>query len=179
VKNTNGFTLLELLVVVSIISMLSSVVLASVNKARSKAKDIKTIAEMMRFRTDAELISGEVGGVYWMYSESPYFYWHICNASNYGLPQDNRGGPYEDLLLGNLTLYQIDEYQDFVVQGDPQTGQFNRISCHDEKIDSYVLQVPLTNSTPSKPRFWCIDSAGASHFTPTPLAPYQYECPAS
>lgn len=39
IKNNKGFTLIELLVVVAVISLLSSIVFASLSSARSKSKD--------------------------------------------------------------------------------------------------------------------------------------------
>ena len=57
-KTENGFTLIELLVVISIIGVLSSVVLASLNSARNKAKDaaikqdLRQIATLMALNYD-------------------------------------------------------------------------------------------------------------------------------
>lgn len=46
----SGFTLIELLVVIAIISLLSTVVLASLNSARARARDTKRAAEVVQIK---------------------------------------------------------------------------------------------------------------------------------
>jgi prepilin-type N-terminal cleavage/methylation domain-containing protein len=55
-KNTErGFTLIELLVVIAIIGILSSVVMASLNGARTKASDVDVRATMKQIGSQAEI----------------------------------------------------------------------------------------------------------------------------
>ncbi len=56
-----GFTLVELIVVIGIISLLSSIVLASLGNARAKARDARRLADMHNIRTALELYKSTYG----------------------------------------------------------------------------------------------------------------------
>ncbi|MDB4992283.1 MAG: gspG [Parcubacteria group bacterium] len=60
-KQNRAFTLIELLVVIAIIGLLSSVVLASLNSARSKARDARRISDLHQIQTALETYYDKVG----------------------------------------------------------------------------------------------------------------------
>jgi len=54
-RKEQGFTLIELLVVIAIIGILSSVVLASLNTAREKSRDVRRITDVKQIQLALEL----------------------------------------------------------------------------------------------------------------------------
>jgi len=67
----HGFTLIELLVVIAIIGILASVVLASLNTARSKGSDAAIKSNINNARAQAELY----------YDSYPNAYTNVCTAA--------------------------------------------------------------------------------------------------
>lgn len=56
-KKNQGFTLIEMLVVVAVIGILSSVLLTALGPSKEKAKDARIIQEVNQARTIAELLN--------------------------------------------------------------------------------------------------------------------------
>jgi len=63
-EKNKGFTLIELLVVIAIIGTLASVVLASLNTARGKARDAKRASDMHQVQSALQL--------YWLDNDGTY-----------------------------------------------------------------------------------------------------------
>lgn len=72
-NNQKGFTLIELLVVVGIVSLLSSVIFASLSSARAKARDVRRISDMKAMQTAIEL--AKTSGI-----QLPSSYTYMSNA---------------------------------------------------------------------------------------------------
>jgi type IV pilus assembly protein PilA len=60
-NRSKGFTLIELLVVIAIIGILSAIVLASLNTARTKGSDAATQSDLSTVQTEAEIFYGGTG----------------------------------------------------------------------------------------------------------------------
>lgn len=59
-----GFTLIELLVVIAIISLLASIILASLGQSRTKATISATNSAVLQYRNALELYAADNGGLY-------------------------------------------------------------------------------------------------------------------
>lgn len=94
-----GFTLIELLVVIAIIGILSSVVLASLNSARTKGRDARRISDLKQLQLALEL-------------------YYDANSSAYPIDETPAGEVVEGNALGALTPNYIS-----VLPDDPTTGR--------------------------------------------------------
>jgi len=98
-----GFTLVELLVVISVIGLLASIVFISLNGAKKKARDIRRVANLKMICTALEAYYIENG-------HYPY-----VGCSHDGESFDSHCGVYRDAKLDNDEIFDV--LQPFLVPG--------------------------------------------------------------
>lgn len=88
-RKVAGFTLIELLVVIAVIGILASVVMASLNSARAKARDARKIADFKNISTALQLYQDTYGRM-----PPSYF--------TYGTNNEGEGGGNYELSMQDL-----------------------------------------------------------------------------
>lgn len=140
-KKFRGFTLIELLVVIAIIGILSAVVLASLNTARSKGSDAAVMADLTGIRTQAAI--------------------YFTDHNNYGSDTLAQTTCDKGVFTDTTVINQM--------AGAVKANGGNALSCQiSANGAAYAISSQLVATTPTM--FFCVDSTGVSTTTTAAVA---------
>ena len=127
-----GMTLVELLIVITIIGVLATIILSSVSTSRARAYDSKVKQQLWSFRSAAEI---------YFNSQNPVNYGPVvpvCNAGIFAEMSPDLGSPGIYIVATNLPT--------------------NTITVCGSSGSAYAVKASLYSSN----QYWCVDSKGTA-----------------
>ncbi|MGB4076812.1 MAG: type II secretion system protein [Minisyncoccia bacterium] len=152
-----GFTLIELLVVIAIIGILSSVVLASLNTARSKGTDAKIQSEIRSVQVNAEIYYDNYGNKY----QTTGLAITACT-----------GGTAQTTLFNSATNPNVTQIISDMILAN---ATYDPVCGITATGDAYAMFHRLTS--PTTATYFCVDSTGRATTTTNALSASITVCP--
>lgn len=147
--------MIELLVVVAIIGILASVVLASLNSARSKGADAVVKANLANARSQAEIV----------YEFNVSSYSGVCTNGNVGaIGQKGIGAQV-------LSAAKATGLGSYATNPTTPGGTLTTATCNDS-VGAWAAEAPLKTAG----QMWCVDNTGRSRQTAASIG-LTYVCP--
>lgn len=144
---SGGFSLIELLIVITIIGVLSTIILGSVSNSRARAYDSKVKQQLSSFRAAAEM---------YFLNQLPNGYGPETSDCGTGLFNDvnpENGAPGLYIAAGNLPDFTQ------VICGSSDSG--------------FAVKATLYSGN----EYWCVDNNGASRAISGPIGSSATYCP--
>ena len=142
-KNNEGFTLVELLLVLVIVGALAAIVLVALTDARKKGGDAGVKSNLSGSRSQAEVF-------YNNNTSDPNSYTNVCS--------NGVVGGVEGIGLSVYTAARAAGLANFV---DDSASSSSQAVCNDS-ASAWAAEVPLLQGG-----FWCVDSTNASKYKAT------------
>lgn len=144
---SGGFSLVELLISITIIGILSTIILSSMSNSRARAYDSKTKQQLSSFRTAAEI---------YFTNQTPNSYGPVSASCSQGLFNDvdpTNGTPGLYIAAGSLPL-------------DTQ------VVCQSSD-SAYAVKATMYSGN----EYWCVDNKGSSRLISGPIGAPATVCP--